>query len=180
MTPPRSSRSIRVRTKTTRRFRRRADQSRQLAAEVTNGQADGFRRSASCIRAPGRLSIASPRVVFTRERRSPSSPALEQETSTISLPGSLPAIWASIFRGNPDIIVQNMAGAASMIAANHLYNVSKPDGLTIGAIFPALLLRSAHRTRRGQVRLEQVHLARQPGKIRPASLHARGFPLQIH
>jgi len=40
--------------------------------------------------------------------------------------------------GNPDIIVQNMPGAASMIAANHLYNVSKPDGLTVGAIFPAL------------------------------------------
>jgi tripartite-type tricarboxylate transporter receptor subunit TctC len=40
--------------------------------------------------------------------------------------------------GNPDLIVQNMPGAASMIAANHLYNVSKPDGLTIGAIFPAL------------------------------------------
>jgi tripartite-type tricarboxylate transporter receptor subunit TctC len=40
--------------------------------------------------------------------------------------------------GNPDIIVQNMPGAASMIAANHLYNVSKPDGLTLGAIYPAL------------------------------------------
>jgi tripartite-type tricarboxylate transporter receptor subunit TctC len=40
--------------------------------------------------------------------------------------------------GNPDIIVQNMPGAASMIAANYLYNVTKPDGLTIGAIFPAL------------------------------------------
>ncbi len=40
--------------------------------------------------------------------------------------------------GNPDIIVQNMPGAASMIAANHLTNVTKPDGLTIGAIFPAL------------------------------------------
>lgn len=40
--------------------------------------------------------------------------------------------------GNPDIIVQNMPGAASMIAANYLYNISKPDGLTIGAIFPAL------------------------------------------
>lgn len=40
--------------------------------------------------------------------------------------------------GNPDIIVQNMPGAASMIAANNLYNVSKADGLTIGAIFPAL------------------------------------------
>jgi len=40
--------------------------------------------------------------------------------------------------GNPDIIVQNVPGAASMIAANQLYNVSKPDGLTIGAIFPSL------------------------------------------
>lgn len=40
--------------------------------------------------------------------------------------------------GNPNIIVQNMAGAGSMIAANHVYNVSNPDGLTIGAIFPAL------------------------------------------
>ncbi|HWO40605.1 MAG TPA: tripartite tricarboxylate transporter substrate-binding protein [Candidatus Eisenbacteria bacterium] len=40
--------------------------------------------------------------------------------------------------GNPNIIVQNMAGAGSMIAANHVYNVAARDGLTIGAIFPAL------------------------------------------
>ena len=40
--------------------------------------------------------------------------------------------------GSPNIIVQNMAGAGSMIAANHVYNVSDPDGLTMGAIFPAL------------------------------------------
>ena len=40
--------------------------------------------------------------------------------------------------GNPNIIVQNMAGAGSMIAANYVYNVSSPDGLTLGAIFPAL------------------------------------------
>ena len=40
--------------------------------------------------------------------------------------------------GNPNIIVQNMPGAGSMIAANHLYSVATPDGLTIGAIFPAL------------------------------------------
>ena len=37
--------------------------------------------------------------------------------------------------GNPEIIVQNMPGAASMIAANHLANVTKPDGLTIGALY---------------------------------------------
>ena len=41
--------------------------------------------------------------------------------------------------GNPEIIVQNMPGAASMIAANHLTNVTKPDGLTIGAVFPGSL-----------------------------------------
>ena len=40
--------------------------------------------------------------------------------------------------GNPNIIVQNMPGAASLIAANYVYNVSKPDGLTVGAIYPAL------------------------------------------
>jgi tripartite-type tricarboxylate transporter receptor subunit TctC len=40
--------------------------------------------------------------------------------------------------GNPNIIVQNMPGAASLIAANHVYNVAKPDGLTLGAIYPAL------------------------------------------
>lgn len=40
--------------------------------------------------------------------------------------------------GSPNIIVQNMPGAASLIAANHVYNVAKPDGLTIGALFPAL------------------------------------------
>jgi tripartite-type tricarboxylate transporter receptor subunit TctC len=34
--------------------------------------------------------------------------------------------------GKPSIIVQNMPGANSLIAANHVYNVAKPDGLTIG------------------------------------------------
>ncbi len=33
--------------------------------------------------------------------------------------------------GNPAIIVENMTGAASLIAANHTYRVAKPDGLTI-------------------------------------------------
>ncbi|MET0583327.1 MAG: tripartite tricarboxylate transporter substrate-binding protein [Candidatus Binatia bacterium] len=34
--------------------------------------------------------------------------------------------------GAPTIIVDNMPGAGMMIAANHVYKVSKPDGLTIG------------------------------------------------
>ena len=36
--------------------------------------------------------------------------------------------------GSPNIIVQNMPGAGHMIAANYVYNVAKPDGLTLGAI----------------------------------------------
>ena len=37
--------------------------------------------------------------------------------------------------GNPQIIVQNMPGAGTIIAANYVYNVSKPDGLT--TVMPA-------------------------------------------
>jgi tripartite-type tricarboxylate transporter receptor subunit TctC len=33
--------------------------------------------------------------------------------------------------GNPGVVVENMPGAASLISANHVYNVAKPDGLTI-------------------------------------------------
>jgi len=40
--------------------------------------------------------------------------------------------------GNPNVIVQNMPGVASMVAANYIYTVAKPDGLTIGSIQPAL------------------------------------------
>src|SRR5260221_7588286 len=34
--------------------------------------------------------------------------------------------------GKPTVIVQNMPGGNSIIAANHMYNVAKPDGLTVG------------------------------------------------
>jgi len=32
--------------------------------------------------------------------------------------------------------VQNMPGAGSVIAANYIYNVAKPDGLTFGTLTP--------------------------------------------
>jgi tripartite-type tricarboxylate transporter receptor subunit TctC len=37
--------------------------------------------------------------------------------------------------GNPEMIVQNMPGAGSVVATNYVYSVAKPDGLTIG--FPS-------------------------------------------
>ena len=40
--------------------------------------------------------------------------------------------------GNPDVIVQNMGGAGSVIAANYVYRLAAPDGLTLLSILPAI------------------------------------------
>jgi tripartite-type tricarboxylate transporter receptor subunit TctC len=42
--------------------------------------------------------------------------------------------------GTPNIIVQNMLGAGSLIAANYVYNVAKPDGLTLGMFLNTIYL----------------------------------------
>jgi tripartite-type tricarboxylate transporter receptor subunit TctC len=42
--------------------------------------------------------------------------------------------------GNPTIVVENMAGAGSLISANHVYKVAKPDGLTIGHFIGGLFI----------------------------------------
>ena len=42
--------------------------------------------------------------------------------------------------GNPTIVVENMTGAGSVIAANYMYRAAKPDGLTIGHILGGLFL----------------------------------------
>ena len=34
--------------------------------------------------------------------------------------------------GNPEVVVENMTGSGSLIAANFLYNQAEPDGLTMG------------------------------------------------
>lgn len=42
--------------------------------------------------------------------------------------------------GQPAVVVENMTGAGSLIAANHVYKVAKPDGLTIGHFIGGLFL----------------------------------------
>jgi tripartite-type tricarboxylate transporter receptor subunit TctC len=57
-----------------------------------------------------------------------------------TVPGGLYDLWGRLFSrimgkyipGNPGMVVQNMPGGGSMIAANYLSGVAKPDGLTIG------------------------------------------------
>jgi tripartite-type tricarboxylate transporter receptor subunit TctC len=42
--------------------------------------------------------------------------------------------------GQPAVVVENMTGAGSLIAANHVYKAAKPDGLTIGHFIGGLFL----------------------------------------
>lgn len=42
--------------------------------------------------------------------------------------------------GNPNILVQPMLGAGSLIAANYVYNVARPDGLTLGMFLNTIYL----------------------------------------
>src|SRR5574340_695902 len=45
--------------------------------------------------------------------------------------------------GKPAVIVENMTGAGSLIAANYLYKAAKPDGLTIGHFNGSLFFNQA-------------------------------------
>jgi len=79
------------------------------------------------------------------------TPFYQKKTITIVvgyLPGDGYDVWARLLAvhiakhipGNPAVIVQNMPGAGSLIAANNIYGVAKPDGLTLGAIGPSVYL----------------------------------------
>ena len=48
--------------------------------------------------------------------------------------------WGKHIPGNPTIVVDNMSGAGSMICANYIFRVAKPDGLTIGNFIGGLFL----------------------------------------
>ena len=62
--------------------------------------------------------------------------------------GEMYDLWARLIAdhlgkhipGNPNVLVQNMPGGGSLVAANYVYNVAKPDGLTLGAINPPLYI----------------------------------------
>ena len=79
---------------------------------------------------------------FTAKLGAQSEPFYKGKTIRIvvgSTAGGFYDRWARLFAkymgkyipGQPDIIAQNMAGAGSVIATNHVFNVAKPDGLTL-------------------------------------------------
>ena len=62
--------------------------------------------------------------------------------------------------GHPNILAQNMAGAGGIVSANYLYNVAKPDGLTILAVESRQLPRTNGRPAGSEVGFPQTQLAR--------------------
>jgi len=86
---------------------------------------------------------------FTPNLRAQSKPFFQDKTIRVIVafsPGGGYDLWARLITrymgryitGNPNFIVQNMPGAGSITAANFLYNLAKPDGLTLGSISAAL------------------------------------------
>jgi tripartite-type tricarboxylate transporter receptor subunit TctC len=77
------------------------------------------------------------------------SPFFEDKTIRLVIgfsPGGISDLWgraiargmSQYIPGKPNIILQNMPGAGSLTAANYIYGVAKPDGLTLGFVTPGL------------------------------------------
>jgi tripartite-type tricarboxylate transporter receptor subunit TctC len=75
-------------------------------------------------------------------------------------PGDAHDLWARAYArhmrkyipGEPNILVRNMPGGGTMIAANYVYGVAEQDGTTLGSIFPALYF--AQLTGRNEVKFD--------------------------
>ena len=81
-------------------------------------------------------------------------------------------------RGNPNIIVQPMLGAGSLIAANYVYGVAKPDGLTVGMFLNTIYLDQLVGRKEVQfsrkIRLDRLTCWRSHDAV-----YARGYLLQV-
>ena len=66
--------------------------------------------------------------------------------------------------GNPEMVVQNMPGAGGLIAANHIYSVAKPDGLTIAMLSYGLYLDQLVGRKEVQYDVTKLHWIGSPEK----------------
>ncbi len=70
--------------------------------------------------------------------------------------------------GNPSIIVQNIPGAGSLIAANYLYNVSKPNGLTMAMLISGLVMEQVMGEKAMKFDIQKFHWIGAPSVGMPA------------
>ena len=69
---------------------------------------------------------------------------------------------AKYIPGSPAVIVDNMPGAGSIIAANHVYNAAPKDGTVVGNISGPIVLEQLFRGAVGPVRYGKVSLSSGP------------------
>ncbi|MBI4528808.1 MAG: hypothetical protein HY695_33855 [Deltaproteobacteria bacterium] len=98
----------------------------------------------------GFLAFLAWTLCFASSLQAQSEPFYKGKTIKVivgTTPGALYDQWSRLIAahigkhipGNPELVAQNMPGAGHKIAANYVYNVAKPDGLTvIGSIVPTL------------------------------------------
>jgi tripartite-type tricarboxylate transporter receptor subunit TctC len=59
--------------------------------------------------------------------------------------------------GQPNVVVQNMPGAGSVVLANHLYNIAPKDGTAIGNVNPQIVIEPLMRP--GRVKYDPTKMA---------------------
>ena len=69
--------------------------------------------------------------------------------------------------GNPTLVVQNMAGGGSSVAANYIYNEAKPDGLTLGVFSSGVILQQALGDKTIKIDGRKLNWIGGPGKSAP-------------
>jgi tripartite-type tricarboxylate transporter receptor subunit TctC len=108
---------------------------------------------------------------YSKEAHTQADPFYKGKTIRIiigSTPGGFYDRWARLFArymgkyipGQPEIVAQNMPGAGSVIATNHVFGVAKPDGLTIGMPLNSVYVDQLVGPQRGAVRFAQVSMDR--------------------
>ncbi len=75
-------------------------------------------------------------------------------------------IWKHI-PGNPTMVVGNMPGAGTLIAANYTYNKARPNGLTVGIWSSAFVLYQALGDKNVRLDARKVNWVGAPGKDTP-------------
>jgi tripartite-type tricarboxylate transporter receptor subunit TctC len=108
-----------------------------------------------------------------REVRAQADPYYKGKTIRIiigSTPGGFYDRWARLLArymgkyipGQPELIAQSMPGAGSMIVTNHVYNVVKPDGLTIGMPLNSIYVEQLVGRKEVQFDLRKFHFIGSP------------------
>lgn len=69
---------------------------------------------------------------------------------------TIAAYWPKHIPGNPNIVPQNMPGASSMQAANHIFSVAPKDGTVIAAVNPQIVTRAILDPQRARLDARQL------------------------